>query len=341
MNDQAVYYGTDTSVSRPMIEDRYVRDEDGLPVESFDAFSEDPLEFEEMTVTLRRNLRAVYELTGRINRYSRNYPVVCRQMEQMIKRLGSCLVTKAALEYKGIRFSAENNMDIRELYSMVSFNFRKTDAAFREGKEKNRCADMGLLEQQCRLADLADRLKSTEEKIRLIRAGKTDIDGLLERVKMYKGQKAPAREKQEPRYPSGKAPSLPLITSVMAQLLRARKAEERREREEEKLLNADPFGAKPFKPLSKKEFMDFWLNEKKAGKQKTKPAEPAPSQKTEVKSYIKDAVEKMRGSSPVPKPKQDPKSGNIMDESMRRIFEAQKRSMGQSGREAHLPGRVK
>ena len=317
-----------------MSEQPLLYDEDGLPAEAFTAFSEDPLDFEEMTVSLRKNLMQVYELTGTLNRYSRNYPVCCRLMEQLIRRLGSCLVTKAALEYKGVEFSALRDMDIRELYCMVSFNFRKTDAAFREGKEKNRCADMGLLEQQCRLADLAERLKSTEEKIRLIRAGKADIEGLLDRAEMYKGQVSPAREKRENRQSPAKAPSLPFITSVIAQVLRARKADEKREREMEKMLNDDPFKDRPFKTMSRKQFMEWYIGTKKqekAGKKTAEASGPARPAKKEDRNYIKEAADKMLRNRPDAQAPRVPVPDKTADERMLHVFEGYKRFMGGKG----------
>lgn len=164
-------------------------DEDGLPPEPFSSFTESPLDFEEMTLTLYKDLQEVYELTGILNRFSRNYPVACRLLEQLIKRLGSCLVTKAAMEQKDFIFPHLQDLSIEDLYRMISFNFRKTHVAFREGKEKRGCADMSLLEQECRLADLAERLRATEEKIRQIKAGKVDVDSLLERAKFYRDRR--------------------------------------------------------------------------------------------------------------------------------------------------------
>ena len=63
-------------------------DSEGLPAESFEDFSEMPLTFEEMTAGMRDDLEQLYTLTGTVNRYSADYPVLCRQLERMIKRVG-------------------------------------------------------------------------------------------------------------------------------------------------------------------------------------------------------------------------------------------------------------
>ena len=98
-------------------------DSEGLPAESFEDFSEMPLTFEEMTAGMRDDLEQLYTLTGTVNRYSADYPVLCRQLERMIKRVGSCCVTKAVLEQEGFEFPQLQDLNLKDLYCMVSFNF--------------------------------------------------------------------------------------------------------------------------------------------------------------------------------------------------------------------------
>ena len=74
-------------------------------------------------------------------------------------------VTKAVLEQEGFEFPRLKDLDLKDLYCMVSFNFRKTRTAYHDSERLKGCADMGLLEQECRLVDLAERLQATEEKI--------------------------------------------------------------------------------------------------------------------------------------------------------------------------------
>ena len=134
---------------REMRDRALLGNEDGLTAETFEVFSEAPLTFEEMAAGMREDLEKVYTLTGTLNRYSADYPLVCRQLERMIRRMGSCCVTKAVLEQKGFEFPALKDLNVKDLYCMVSFNFRKTRTAYHDSERLKGCADMGLLELEC------------------------------------------------------------------------------------------------------------------------------------------------------------------------------------------------
>ncbi len=317
-------------------------DEDGLPAESFDMYSENPLDFEEMTSGLHKDLIEVYELTGKLNRFSRSYPECCRLLEKLIKRLGSCLVTKAALEQKGFSFPGLKNLAVKDLYCMVSFNFRKTRMAFHDGKSKNGCADLAMLAQECRLVDLADRLKSTEEKILLIASGKIDVQSMLARAVMYKGQKGISRSEQDARRSSsGKAQSLPVFSSVIRKMIRERNERERKEREWDRFCEKDPFTPKLFKPESPKEFARFNM-----GRNSSRQPEETRAEKSEMpaapkdNSFVNRAVNKMLRSAKKDRSSSDPKLEKEFDDSLLKVFNAHKRFMGPGENKAPLPGRA-
>ena len=194
-----------------------------FPEESFEMYSEAPLEFEDMAASLREDLEEVYTLTGTLSRFSPDYPAACRILEKMIRRMGSYCMTKAVLEQKGFEFPALKNLDLKDFYSMVSFNFRKTRAAYHDGKKQQDCADMGLLALECRWVDLAEQLKATGEKIRLIRSGKISADSMLERARMFQGEKGIRRSSSNTRAASGKGRSLPVLGSVARQMIAERK----------------------------------------------------------------------------------------------------------------------
>ena len=208
-------------------EEQFMPNEDGFPAESFEEFSETPLDFEEMAAALRMDVESVYTLTGTLNRYSPDYMCCCKILDKMIRRLGSFCVTKAVLEQKDFEFPSLKDLDLKDLYCMVSFNFRKTRTAFIDGKAKRNCADMGLLDLECRWVDLAEKLKATGEKIRLIESGKINIDSMLEQARIFKGEKAPRREGSGASRPFGtKTRSLPVIGSVARQMIAEKKEAE-------------------------------------------------------------------------------------------------------------------
>ena len=215
-------------VQHCMREEAQFGDGENLPAESGELFSDLPLNFEEMAAGLQKDLEKVYELTQTLNRYSKDYPAVCRRLEQMIKRLGSCCITKAVMEQKGFEFPALKDLELKDLYCMVSFNFRKTRTAFNDSLRVKNCADMGLLDLECRWVDLAERLKATEEKIRRIRAGEVNVDRMLEQAQMFRGQKGIHRtDPDKPREVSSKARALPVIKSAVREMVEEKKAAEK------------------------------------------------------------------------------------------------------------------
>ena len=219
-----------------MQEEALFGDGEEFPAESPDAFSDAPLSFEELTGILQEDLEELYEMTATLNRYSPEYKKVCKQMEELIRHLGSCCVTKAVLEQNGFEFPKLQDLDLHDLYGMVSFNIRKSRTAYLDGKRLKNCADTGLLQLNKSLAVLALQMNATENKIRQIREGKIDTAKMLERVDLYvmTPETKVQKEKKERRAAAAKARALPVIGSVARQMIAERKAEERAEREEER-----------------------------------------------------------------------------------------------------------
>ena len=73
-------------------------------------------------------------------------------------------------------------LELQDLYNMVSLNYRKTRSAWQDSVRLQGCADMKLLDLESRWVSLADRLRSTEEKIRLIRDGKIDTALVINQI---------------------------------------------------------------------------------------------------------------------------------------------------------------
>lgn len=222
----------------------------GFSFESLEDFSESPLEFEEYASVLLDDLSDTYSLTGMYNRYSPNYLTACGLMEKIIRRLGSCCVTKAVLEQKGFSFKKLDRLTVDGLYGCVSFNFRKCHAALQGGKEKN-IFDFRLLNLECRLYELADRLRSTGEKIRRIRDGKVNADWMLERESVFAAGKPAGKAHPSVAAYRG-APSFPLLGSVAREMLR----KSRPERSTPAPAAARPFySARVFSPVTPEEMV--------------------------------------------------------------------------------------
>ena len=187
--------------------------DDNLPVEDPELFSEDPLTFEEMTVALWQDVETNYCFSKILNRFSVNYLETSRSTAKGISKLASCCLTKAVLEKKGLFFPLFDNLNIEELYKMVSFNFRKCHAAVDETQNKNYQLWSQLLEMEFNWHALAERLKATEEKIRNIRDGKINVDSLIRQAEYFRQNSGTAQLRpQGPKLlPPSRAKAFPIM----------------------------------------------------------------------------------------------------------------------------------
>ena len=141
-------------------------DDDGLPFETIDAFSTDPIGFEDLSARMLARVEQIFDQTVLYNRHSAGYLKACTLLERGIKYLGSACLTKIALEKKkNISFTGLRQLSTDKLYRMASFNFRKIDAALTEDMDRKHEMTETLLDMQFRYYNLLQRLRSTEVKI--------------------------------------------------------------------------------------------------------------------------------------------------------------------------------
>ncbi len=140
-------------------------DDDGLPFESPDAFSTDPVEFGEMAERMLRKVGNIFDLTALYNRHSAKYLKACAMLERGIKYLGSTCLTKIAMEHHNYSFPELGQLTTMKLYRMASFNYRKLDTALTEKLEQGNDLYPELLDMEFRYFNLLRRLRSTEKKI--------------------------------------------------------------------------------------------------------------------------------------------------------------------------------
>ncbi len=140
--------------------------DDGLPFESIDSYSTDPIGFEAMSLKMLNKVEAVFDLAVLYNRHSSKYLKKCAQLEKGIKYLGTLCYTKHALERKKQTFPSLGQLTTEKLYCMASFHFEKLDRALTEYIEQKHDIDDALLDMQFRYFSLLDRIRSTEVKLK-------------------------------------------------------------------------------------------------------------------------------------------------------------------------------
>ena len=184
--------------------------------ESADEFSLEPIGFAELAENLCRDAEALFSMTSTRHRLSEAFLTATANLEKLIRRLGSCCLTKAALESKGQALPALEGLDIRKLYCLGSFNFRKCHASIRDGIRKAGCFNMDMMNMECSWANTLERLQATEERIALIREGKINVDSLLRRDGLFRERDASAQKNRNGGSTAfAKAASFPILRTAL------------------------------------------------------------------------------------------------------------------------------
>ena len=212
-------------------------DEYGFPFEPEGSYNNAPLEFEEVTKALWVVLVNLNYAATRYHRQSPFYPLLMTRLEKNIKQMGSCCITKTVLEQSGEQFPELEQVTLKELYQMVSVQFRKCCGAYNDMQEAGKAQDLNMIGWLFRWAALADRLKATQDRINKIESGEIKIETILKRETVYKGEPKRQRDDSHRRVsPPVRASSLPVLrsfTRVVKEQQRAAEKQERAERREE------------------------------------------------------------------------------------------------------------
>ena len=149
-------------------------DEYGFPFEPANVISTEPLGFYESAMRLQTQATELYSYVYTLNRHSPLFIKASALLEKLVRQLGICCITIAALEQEGNKFEMLDDLTISWLRSITAFNVRKCYSAFMEQREigvfRSHIMDLSI-----RWTALDKRLTATENKIEIIRNGKIRI----------------------------------------------------------------------------------------------------------------------------------------------------------------------
>ena len=194
---------------------------EGLGMEAEELFNYEGLSFEEMASSISEDVVELHGCAMVLNRFGQNYLDLSRLLERGIAVVASCWVTRAVFEKQGIAFKNLIMPEISVLYGIVSGHFRKCHSAVKGTTAQNRKFWTGMLEMEIRWYNLARRLKATEDRIGLIRAGKISIDKMLEKLDadLLRDRSAAPKKQTAPEgtkaLPEGKAVSFPVMGTFL------------------------------------------------------------------------------------------------------------------------------
>lgn len=197
----------------------YAEDPEYYPAETMDDFSTDPVEFEDAAAALADDTNVLFNMTAVYNRRSPQFLNTSAKLLDLLKDLAGCCVAKTALEKKAIKIKVLETLNIPDLFSMASFNFRKCHAAFSELSQRFETVNcQAVLDLERRWFGMLERLHATNEKTEAIRSGKVSADEILKRSGYFT---SPRRIPQETAARKGLcrkiAPSFPLPRASAAE----------------------------------------------------------------------------------------------------------------------------
>ncbi len=163
------------SMMTEMPESRHEYKPDGLPFEGLDPAFCVPVDFDRIVGILWEDLKTLEGFAISANRYSEKYLSYSRELETLMRKVGSLLVTQAVLEQQGHAVSSPKGLTVGELKWTAGYHFNKTHSAVKGTQNANIRFYIAMLQQETRWAGLIGRLNATEEKIRLIREGKLEV----------------------------------------------------------------------------------------------------------------------------------------------------------------------
>ena len=194
---------------------------DELPPEKLEQADFEPLSFEEMVEALCEDILSLNNFACSKNRFSQGYLDLSRQLERGISELASCCVTKAAFEQQGWEFAGLKDLDLNLFYCIISVHFRKCHDAIRKTKLKNQQFWTQMVDMEMRWYNMARRIKASEDRIALIRAGKVNLGRMIEKIPSdLLPKKEPAAKKQESAEAKVKAESKPRSYPIRMEFLR-------------------------------------------------------------------------------------------------------------------------
>ena len=137
-------------------------------------FSTDSMSFEDITAGIMEQTEDLFAVTRTCDRFSPEYLKLCKLLVRSVNHLGSCYLTKTALIIKHYDESKLKILTSERLYEMMSFNFRKTEAALNEKKQTKKEFDTDLFTQMLTFAQVMGRLRTTQTRVRDLELGIKD-----------------------------------------------------------------------------------------------------------------------------------------------------------------------
>ncbi len=145
-------------------EKRAADDGKKLPKEHLSDFSTENMSYLDISAAILKQAENLFQVTGECNRLDPDYLSYCRTLVTAVNHLGSAFITKTAMHIRKFPTTQVETLTAERLNRMLSFNFRKCDAALTELQQTKHKFDLNYFNMLLTFDKAMQRLRATQKR---------------------------------------------------------------------------------------------------------------------------------------------------------------------------------
>ncbi len=135
-----------------------------LPKEHLSDFSTENMSYLDISAAILKQAENLFQVTGECNRLDPEYLSYCRTLVTAVNHLGSAFITKTAMHMRKFPTEQVGTLTAERLNRMLSFNFRKCDAALTELQQTKHKFDLNYFNMLLTFDKAMQRLRATQKR---------------------------------------------------------------------------------------------------------------------------------------------------------------------------------
>ncbi len=135
-----------------------------LPKEHLSDFDTDSMTYLDVSAAILDQTENLFRVTGECNRFAPEYLSYCKTLITAVNHLGSAFMTKTALHCRKYSTEQIETLTVERLNRMLSFNFRKCNAALTELQQNKHEFDLNYFNMLLNFDSAMQRLRATQER---------------------------------------------------------------------------------------------------------------------------------------------------------------------------------
>ncbi len=135
-----------------------------LPKEHLSDFSTENMSYLDISAAILKQAEKLFIVTGECNRLDPEYLSYCKTLVTAVNHLGSAFITKTAMHIRKYPTTQVETLTAERLNRMLSFNFRKCDAALTELQQTEHKFDLNYFKMLLTFDKAMQRLRATQKR---------------------------------------------------------------------------------------------------------------------------------------------------------------------------------